>query len=66
LLFAAALSVLAMPAAAAPPSDPLRAGAETVRDKALQDPTAYDFVEGLTTDVGQRLAGTEASARARN
>lgn len=71
LLFAAALSGLAlsipaMPAAAAPPSDPLRAGAEAARDKALHDSTAYDFVESLTTDVGQRLAGTEASARARD
>lgn len=26
---------------------------------------AYDIVEGLTTEVGQRLAGTEAEARAR-
>ncbi|WP_420136384.1 M20/M25/M40 family metallo-hydrolase [Sphingomonas sp.] len=26
----------------------------------------YDIVEGLTTEVGQRLAGTEAEARARN
>ncbi len=28
--------------------------------------TAYDIVEGLTTEVGQRLAGTEAEARARS
>ncbi len=27
---------------------------------------AYDIVEGLTTEVGQRLAGTEAEARARD
>lgn len=28
--------------------------------------TGYDIVEGLTTEVGQRLAGTEAEARARD
>jgi len=71
ILFAAALGVLAAPAfaappTAAPPADPLRAGAEAARDKALSDPTAYDFVESLTTDVGPRLAGAEASARARD
>ena len=66
ILIAAALSVMAMPAAAAPPFDPLRAGAEQVRDQALNDPTAYDFVESLTVDVGPRLAGSEASARARD
>jgi hypothetical protein len=29
-------------------------------------PTGYDIVEGLTTEVGQRLAGTEAEAHARD
>lgn len=36
-----------------------------LRDAALKDELAYDLVEGLTTEVGQRLAGTEAEARAR-
>jgi hypothetical protein len=37
-----------------------------VRDDALRnDRLAYDIVEGLTTEVGPRLAGTEAEARAR-
>jgi carboxypeptidase Q len=36
-----------------------------LRDAALKDEVAYDIVEGLTTEVGQRLAGTEAEARAR-
>ncbi|MBA3669682.1 MAG: M20/M25/M40 family metallo-hydrolase [Sphingomonas sp.] len=37
-----------------------------LRDAALeQDHYAWDIVEGLTTEVGQRLAGTEAEARAR-
>ncbi|WOE74067.1 M20/M25/M40 family metallo-hydrolase [Alterisphingorhabdus coralli] len=34
--------------------------------KALEDDTAYDIVEGLTTEVGHRLAGTEDEARARD
>jgi hypothetical protein len=37
-----------------------------MRDDALRnDRLAYDIVEGLTTEVGPRLAGTEAEARAR-
>jgi carboxypeptidase Q len=36
-----------------------------LRDAALADTLAYDIVEGLTTEVGQRLAATEAEARAR-
>ncbi|MEA3064448.1 MAG: carboxypeptidase [Sphingomonadales bacterium] len=39
--------------------------AERLRDAALRDDVAYDIVEGLTTEIGQRLAGTEAEARAR-
>ena len=38
---------------------------EKLRDAALKDEVAYDIVEGMTTEVGQRLAGTEAEARAR-
>ena len=37
-----------------------------LRDAALDhDDYAWDIVEGLTTEVGQRLAATEAEARAR-
>ncbi|MEO8547982.1 MAG: M20/M25/M40 family metallo-hydrolase [Sphingomicrobium sp.] len=36
-----------------------------IRNAALSDDYAWDIVEGLTTEVGQRLAGTEAEARAR-
>src|SRR5688572_19121297 len=39
--------------------------AERLRDAALRDEVAYDIVEGLTTEVGPRPAGTEAEARAR-
>lgn len=46
----------------APPVDPAVAG---LRDAALKDDLAYSIIEGLTTEVGQRLAGTEAEARAR-
>jgi len=37
-----------------------------LRDAALKDDYAWDIVEGLTTEVGQRLAGTEAEGRARD
>lgn len=37
-----------------------------LRDAALKDDIAWDITEGLTTEVGQRLAGTEAEARARD
>jgi len=37
-----------------------------LQTKALTDELAYDIVEGLTTEVGPRQAGTEAEARARD
>ena len=38
-----------------------------LRDRALnEDHYAWDITEGLTTEVGQRLAATEAEARARD
>src|SRR5690348_6235528 len=41
--------------------------ATALRDDALNhDHYAWDITEGLTTEVGQRLAGTEAEARARD
>ena len=47
-----------------PPVDPKVAA---LRDAALEhDEYAWDVVEGLTTEVGQRLAATEAEARARD
>lgn len=63
----AALPLLALsPAfAIAPPTPPDPAAA--LRDAALHgDDLAWDITEGLTTEVGQRLAGTEAEARARD
>ena len=52
---------LAVPAAAqtVPPQ------VAQLRDAALNDGYAWDITEALTTEVGPRLAGTEAEARAR-
>ena len=63
LLLTAAPVFAQQPPAPLPPVSPQVA---SLRDAALQDDIAYDIVEGLTTEVGQRLAGTEAEARARD
>jgi carboxypeptidase Q len=69
-LLAALLVATAAPAlsqqAPAPPPPPVPAQIERLRDAALSDDYAWDIVEGLTTEVGPRLAGTEAEARARD
>jgi hypothetical protein len=46
------------------PSDSLVTTASSLGQRALSDPAAFNFVEALTTDIGQRLAGTEAHGRA--
>ena len=59
MLLAASLTA-ALPALSAPvfaKETPLEAG--------LKDDIAWDIVEGMTTEVGQRQGGTEAEARAR-
>jgi carboxypeptidase Q len=62
---------LAAPALAfAQPNSPSQPGisgqAAALRDAALRDDhVAWDVLEGLTTEVGQRMAGTEAEARGR-
>lgn len=48
-----------LPLAAAP------ADTTAIREAALQDNIAWDFIEGLTTEVGPRPAGTPQEARAR-
>jgi hypothetical protein len=64
ILVAAALAaVMAAPAHAA---DALRDKADAARERALKDPTAYAVVSSISTDVGERLAGTEGAARARD
>jgi hypothetical protein len=37
--------------------DPVRATAEVLRDRALEDPTAYAFVTDVSTQLGPRLVG---------
>ena len=51
---------------APPPPVAVDARVAALRDAALADTYAWDITEGLTTEVGQRLAGTEAEARARD
>jgi hypothetical protein len=60
LLLSATAPIIAQ--TATPPVDPTVA---RLRDAALNDQFAWDITEGLTTEVGQRAAGTEAEARAR-
>lgn len=64
ILAAAATPALAQQSVPAPKpaTDP---AIVALRDAALGDNYAYEITEGLTTEVGQRLAGTEAEARAR-
>jgi len=58
----------ALPAAAAQREtripDAAMATAVQLRDRALADDTGWKVVESLTTEVGPRLAGSEADARA--
>ena len=61
-LFAALLFASAAPAL----SQPVQPQVVKLREAALKDDYAWDIVEGLTTEVGQRMAGTEAEARARD
>jgi hypothetical protein len=46
------------------PSGSLVAIASSLGQRALSDSAAFNFVESLTTEIGQRLAGTEAHRRA--
>src|SRR5918993_2063546 len=67
-LIAASLLATASPLIAqihhSPSADPAVAA---LRDRALASDTyAWDITEGLTTEVGPRLAGTDAEARARD
>jgi len=63
----ARLLVVAAIAAAAPAqAQDLASTAAAVRDKALDDPTAWKLVESLTTEVGARPVGSPAMTRARD
>lgn len=70
---AALLATLAAaaPAASPPPApapvaipDAAMTIAAQLRERALQDRTSWDVVESLTTEIGPRLAGSEADLRA--
>ena len=56
----AARHVAGARAADAPPLQSLDAAASSLGKKALTDPAAFELVESLTTDIGQRLAGTNS------
>ncbi len=58
-------SVAALAQTAAAASTPTPMDVAALRDAALNDDLAWDITEGLTTEIGPRLAGTEAEARAR-
>jgi carboxypeptidase Q len=64
LSIAFSASAGAIAAYAAPLPETLAVTASNLGQKALDDPAAYDFVASLTTEIGQRLAGTEAHKRA--
>ncbi len=68
LTLAALLSTGAVSAAEKPTTlsaDALKTAA-TLREQALQDDVAYEVVAGLSTEVGPRLAGSEADQRGRD
>ncbi|WP_417622297.1 M28 family peptidase [Parasphingorhabdus sp.] len=60
-LLAGAAALLLPTAAMAGTHDPM-----ALQIKALQDDVAYEIIEGLTTEVGPRQAGTGQEARARD
>ena len=68
LLVAAAAPALAQQSIATlPPPVVVDPKVAALRESVLEnDHYGWDVVEGLTTEVGQRLAGTEAEARARD
>jgi hypothetical protein len=63
LWLAISASVISPPAVAAAPAPPTTVAAGLAQ-AALSDSWGYGFLESLTTEVGQRLAGTDAEARA--
>lgn len=64
LLAAALLVPLAATAAETRIPDRALEQATTLRERALADDTAWKVTESLTTEVGPRIAGSEADARA--
>ncbi|MFC5437356.1 M20/M25/M40 family metallo-hydrolase [Rhodanobacter umsongensis] len=67
-LLAASLALASGIASAADTTIPATAvkTATQLRDKAMHDDTGYRIVESLTTEVGPRMAGSDADQRARD
>ena len=63
LLLAASTIAVAQPAP--PPLPPVDPQVIQLRDAALHDDYAWDITEGLTTEIGPRLDGSEREAAAR-
>ena len=59
------LSSLALPTQSQAITPPMLDRAQALAAEALSDDLGYQLVESLTTEVGPRLAGTAAEARAR-
>ncbi len=67
LLFSAVPALAQQSITTLPPAVVADPKVAELRDNALEnDHYAWDIVEGLTTEVGQRLAATDAEARARD
>ncbi len=67
LAASAALPTIAMAQSMAPTTGTAESPALAEAEAALEnDMIAWDFVEGITTEVGPRMPGTEAEARARD
>lgn len=68
LLFASTLCVAGLSVAQEPAamSNSVAKGADTLMQRGLSDDVGLQFVEDLTTEVGPRLAGSDAEARARD
>ena len=65
LLSVCLLSAASLPARAGTPvATTATDAAAALRERALADDTAWKVVESLTTEIGPRLAGSEADARA--
>jgi hypothetical protein len=65
LALAAAVGAHAADKATRIPDSALKTAGE-LRDRALKDDAAWNFVEGLTTEIGPRLAGSDNDAKARD
>jgi Zn-dependent M28 family amino/carboxypeptidase len=66
LLSNAAQAQTAAQAPAGPARQPTYQTAESLRDRALKDDTAWTVLESLTTDIGPRLVGSPSMARAKD